>query len=70
MGLLNGLAFFFAPGVRRLAFYKRIPIAILPFAFWFHWYNSFARDQMMVIGKTMMENWERDSGARHYQTGH
>ena len=62
--------FFFAPAVRRLAFYKRVPIAVFPGFLIFKWFENFAKDQLMVIGKTMIENWERDLGSRHYQTGH
>jgi len=70
MGFFFTTIMFFGPAIRRLPLYKRIPIALLPGLFFYNWYNNFARDQLMVIGKTMIENWERDSGARHYQTGH
>jgi hypothetical protein len=62
--------FFFGPAIRRLPFYKRLPIALLPGFMIYSWFNNFAKDQLMVIGKTMIENWERDLGSRHYQTGH
>ena len=68
-GLLNALAIFFFPGVRRLVFYKRALIA-LPFLYgWMHWGYNYGRDIAFVSTRNIIENWERDMGIRHFQTG-
>jgi len=68
--LLFTSIFFFGPAIRRLPLYKRLPIAVFPGYLVYCWFTNYAKDQLMVIGKNYLENWERDIGARHYQTAH
>jgi hypothetical protein len=68
-GLINGIAMFFFPGVRRLVFYKRLAISFPFFYYWYNWGYGFGRDLMWVRGRNIIENWERDLGLRHFQTG-
>ncbi len=68
-GLINAFFIYFAPGVRRLAFYKRIPITIPFLVFWSNWGYNYGRDLAFVSSRNYIENWERDMGFRHFQTG-
>lgn len=66
--MLNGFLIFFAPGVRRLAMYKRVPIASLFVFYWANWGYHYGRDQTWVRIRNTLENWERDMGLRNFQT--
>jgi hypothetical protein len=68
-GLINAVAIYFFPGVRRLVFYKRIPIALTFLYFWMHWGYNYGRDIAFVSSRNIIENWERDMGFRNFQTG-
>jgi hypothetical protein len=68
-GLINGMAIFFFPGVRRLVFYKRALIALPFFYGWVNWGYNYGRDIAYVSSKNIIESWERDMSIRHFQTG-
>jgi hypothetical protein len=68
-GIMNAIAVFFFPGVRRLVFYKRIAVAAPFLYFWYSWGYGFGRDQVWVRSRNIIENWERDMGIRNFQTG-
>jgi hypothetical protein len=69
IGFLNGVALFFFPGVRRLAIYKRLPIAGIVAFWWFNWGYHYGRDLVYHKTRLAVENWERDMGLRNFQLG-
>jgi hypothetical protein len=67
LGVLNGFAMLFFPGVRRLPLYKRLPIASFFVFIWSNWGYHYGRDLILVRSRNLIENWERDMGIRHFQ---
>jgi len=45
-GVIHSIVMFFLPGIRRLALYKRIPIAAVTLAVWMNWGYHFGRDHV------------------------
>ena len=70
LGMLFGAGFYFAPGIRRLPFYFRIPAAGGMFMYMFNFGRNYGRDVLYVRTKPMIENYERYSGIRHNHTGY
>ncbi len=68
-GIINAIAIYFFPGVRRLVFYKRAAVALPFFFLWMNWGYNYGRDIAFVSTRNIIENWERDMGIRHFQTG-
>jgi hypothetical protein len=66
-GVSNGFVALFLPGIRTLAFYKRIPIASLFVLYWCNWGHNYGRDLVLVKSRNFIENWERDNGLRQFQ---
>jgi hypothetical protein len=66
-GTLSGVVALFFPGIRRLAFYKRLPFAFGLCYFWAKIGYNYGRDVLLVKTRNVIENWERDMGIRHFQ---
>ncbi len=67
MGVLNGIVVYFFPAIRRLPFYKRLPVASLFVFYWSNWGYHYGRDVVLVQTRNVIENFERDMGFRHPQ---
>jgi hypothetical protein len=69
IGMTNAFVLFFFPAIRRLPLYYRIPIASLSCYLWCNWGYNYGRDLVLVKTRNVIQNWERDYGLRHWQTG-
>lgn len=69
MGMLSGTVLFFFPAIRRLSIYKRLPLSIVMAFYWYNLGWNYGRDYVFVKTRNHVENWERDLGIRHFQTG-
>lgn len=66
-GVMNGIAAFFFPGVRRLALWKRLPISFFFVFLWSNWGYHYGRDIVLIKSRNFIEHWERDMGLRNHQ---
>lgn len=67
LGIFFGTLTFFLPGVRRLPFYFRIPVALSSLAFCVSWGETFGRDITNMRINAPLETYERELGIRNFQ---